>query len=80
MAVTADNPLTLLLVWAALDITELITQLVFADSPANNEKVVTSFSTRALGIGLLLWANIVSVAREVVLTFNPLHQVQVCFL
>lgn len=62
MAVTAENPLTLLLVWAALDITELITQLVFADTPANNEKVVTSFAARALGIGLLLWANIISIA------------------
>jgi hypothetical protein len=63
MAVTADNPLTLVLVWAALDITELITQFIFADSQANNERVVTSFATRSLGIGLLLWANIVSVAQ-----------------
>jgi hypothetical protein len=63
MAVTADNPLTLLLVWAALDLTELITQLIFADNSSNNEQVVTSFSTRALGIGLLLWANIISIAQ-----------------
>src|SRR5512139_331981 len=46
LAVTADNPLTLLLVWAALDITELITQLRSVDGPANSEKVVISFSTR----------------------------------
>jgi hypothetical protein len=63
LAVTADNPLTLLLVWGALDITELITQLRSVDGPANSEKVVISFSTRALGIGLLLWANIVSIAE-----------------
>jgi hypothetical protein len=63
LAVTANNPLTLLLVWGALDITELITQLRAVDGPANNEKVVISFSTRALGIGLLLWANIVSIAQ-----------------
>jgi hypothetical protein len=63
LAVTADNPLTLLLVWGALDITELITQLRAVDGPANSEKVVISFSTRALGIGLLLWANIVSIAE-----------------
>jgi len=62
LAVTADNPLTLLLVWGALDLTELVTQLRSVDGPANNEKVVISFSTRAAGIGLLLWANIVSVA------------------
>jgi len=63
LAVTANNPLTLLLVWGALDITELMTQLRAVDGPANNEKVVISFSTRALGIGLLLWANIVSIAQ-----------------
>lgn len=63
LAVTANNPLTLLLVWGALDITELVTQLRSVDGPVNNEKVVVSFSTRALGIGVLLWANIVSIAQ-----------------
>jgi len=63
LAVTADNPLTLLMVWGALDITELLSQLGSVDGPANNEKVVTSFFTRALGIGLLLWASIISIAQ-----------------
>lgn len=62
LAVTAGNPLTLLLVWSALDLAELITQLRAVQGEANNEKVVVSFSTRALGSGLLLWANIVSFA------------------
>jgi hypothetical protein len=62
LAVTANNPLTLLLVWAALDMTELLIQLRSVDGPANNEKVVVSFSTRALGIGVLLWANIISIS------------------
>ena len=72
MAVTADNPLTLLLVWAALDITELIAQLLSVEGPVNNEKVVTSFSTRALGIGILLWANIVSIAQGSVFNFQSI--------
>ncbi len=63
LAVTANNPLTLLMVWGALDMAELVTQLWSVDGPANNEKVVTSFSTRAFGIGLLLWASIVSIAQ-----------------
>ncbi|MBK8419045.1 hypothetical protein [Candidatus Villigracilis saccharophilus] len=63
MAVTSDNPLTLVLVWGALDITELITQITSADSAADNEKIVISFSTRALGISLLLWAHIVSISQ-----------------
>lgn len=62
LATTANNPLTLLLVWASLDLVELISQLVSVNGPSNNERVVIAFSTRAFGIGLLLWANIVSVA------------------
>jgi hypothetical protein len=62
LAVTADNPVTLLLVWGALDLTELITQLRSVDGPVNSEKVVVAFSTRALGIGFLAWANVISVA------------------
>jgi hypothetical protein len=63
LAVTAANPFTLLLVWSALDLTELITQLRSVEGPSNNEKVVISFSARALGSFLLLWANIVSIAN-----------------
>lgn len=63
LAVTADNPFTLLLVWSALDLTELVIQLRSVEGLANNEKVVISFSTRVLGSFLLLWANIVSVAK-----------------
>lgn len=62
LAVTANNPVTLLLVWGALDIADLVTQLRSADAPAQSERAVISFSTRVFGIGLLLWANTVSVA------------------
>jgi hypothetical protein len=62
LAVTADNPVTLLLVWGALDLTELIVQLRSVDGPASSEKVVIAFSSRVLGIGMLAWANVVSVA------------------
>ena len=72
LAVTADNPLTLLLVWAFLDLTELLTQLRSVEGKANNEKVVTSFSTRAFGLTLLLWANIVSVGEGSALTFQTM--------
>ncbi len=80
MAVTADNPLTLLLAWAALDITELVSQLVNVDGPSNNEKVVTSFSTRVLGIGILLWANIVGIAQGGSFNFQSIPQSAGVFL
>ena len=72
MAVTADNPLTLLLVWAALDFTELAAQLLSVEGTSNNEKVVTSFSTRTLGIGFLIWANIISIAQGGVFNFQSM--------
>lgn len=62
LAVTANSPLTLLLVWASLDLVELITLLSSVNGAASSERVVISFSTRALGIGLLIWASIVSIA------------------
>ncbi len=72
LAVTAENPLTLLLVWAALDLTELVTQLRSVDSPAFSERVVIGFATRAAGLGLLLWANIVSASTGNRLNFDAL--------
>ena len=44
LAVLANNPLSLLMAWAAIDLTELITQLRSVDGPQPSEKVVTSFS------------------------------------
>jgi hypothetical protein len=72
LAVTADNPLTLLLVWAALDLTELATQLGSVKGAANNEKVVISFSTRTLGTGALLWAGLLSLADGSAFDFQTL--------
>ncbi len=60
LAVTAANPLTLALVWAALDILELITMLRAAADAESSERAVIAFSTRAAGIILLLLANAVS--------------------
>lgn len=72
LAVTADNPFTLLLVWSALDLTELVTQLRSVNGASNNEKVVISFSTRVLGSFLLLWANIVSIANGSAFDFQSI--------
>lgn len=63
LAVTANNPLTLVLVWAALDLAELFTQLRSVETPEASERVVVAFSAKVVGIGLLLWANILSAAQ-----------------
>ena len=61
LAVTAANPLTLALAWAALDFTELIIMLRSVNDSISSERIVISFS-RAAGIGLLIWANVVTSA------------------
>ncbi len=70
LAVTSANPLTLLLVWSAFDLAELITLLRSVDGPSASERVVIAFSTRLTGIGLLLWANIVSISSGSTLEFT----------
>jgi hypothetical protein len=70
LAVLADNPLTLVLVWAAIDLTELITQLASVDGETASERVVAGFAARMLGIGLLLWAGLSSLWHGTPLDFS----------
>lgn len=57
LAVTADNLLTLALIWAAFDLTELIIQFRFVEDPKRAESAITAFAFHALGILTLLWAD-----------------------
>ncbi len=70
LAVLADNPLTLLIAWSAIDLTELVTQLRSVDGPQPSEKVVTAFATRVAGLGVLLWASMVSIAAGAPMNFQ----------
>ena len=70
LAVLADNPLSLLMVWSAIDLAELTTQLRSVDGPQPSEKVVTAFAARVAGISVLLWANMVSISTGSPLNFQ----------
>jgi hypothetical protein len=59
LAVTANNPLTLVLVWAALDLAEVITMLRSLKERGPSERTVIGFSVRAVGIVLVLLAQVV---------------------
>lgn len=69
LAVTADNPLTLVLIWAAIDLAELVSQMRFAEGPKVNERIVTSFASRVTGSLILLWASMVSASSGSVFDF-----------
>jgi hypothetical protein len=70
LAVVADNPLTLVLIWAAIDISELIAQMRVVEDPKLSERIVVSFASRAAGILVLLWADMVSIANGQTLDFR----------
>jgi hypothetical protein len=70
LAVVADNPLTLVLIWAAIDISELIAQIRVVDDPKLGERVVVAFAARVAGILVLLWADMISVSNGQVLDFR----------
>ena len=62
LAVVADNPLTLVLIWGAIDIVELAVQIWFVKDPKLSERVVIAFASRATGILFLLWADVIGAA------------------
>jgi hypothetical protein len=70
LAVVADNPLTLVLIWAALDLSELVVQIRLLENPRLSERAVVAFASRAAGILVLLWAGMVSVSAGQVLDFR----------
>ncbi len=62
LAVVSDNTLTLVLIWAAIDLVELIAQIWFVEDPQLSERVAIAFASRATGILILLWADIIGAA------------------
>ncbi len=70
LAVIADNPLTLVLIWAAIDISELVAQMRVMEDPTLSERAVIAFASRAAGILVLLWADMVSLANGQALDFR----------
>lgn len=70
LAVTADNPFTLVLLWAAIDLAELIAQIRIVEQPHLSERVVVAFASRVIGILILLWADMVSLSNGIVLDFR----------
>lgn len=70
LAVTADNPLTLVLLWAAIDMAELISQIQIVEEPKSSERIVIAFAAHVAGILVLLWADMVSINNGIILDFR----------
>jgi len=71
LTVSGNNPLTIVIAWFAIDITELAI-LLSTVKEEKSEEIVISFSIRLAGIFLLLWASIVSIANGSPLSFSEI--------
>ena len=60
LAVCAGNLLTLLLVWAGLDLIELVAWLSKVDGEESNQRVMLTFSSRIVSQIILFWAVIIA--------------------
>ena len=72
LAVAAENPLTLLLAWSAIDLFELVTMLRSATGESQSRGVIIAFAARLAGTALVLWANLVSVSAGTPLDFRSI--------
>ena len=72
LAVAAENPITLVLAWSAVDLAELITMLRSTVGDDQNKGVVIAFTARVVGTGLVLWADLVAVAGGILLSFQAI--------
>ena len=70
LAILANNPLTLALVWAAIDLSELAAQIRIAQGERANERAVSGFAARVLGIVVLILAGMVSLSSGSPLDFQ----------
>lgn len=72
LSVIAGNLLTLLIAWTALDLAELFIRLAGASKPADSERVMFSFSARAISILLVMGVSAVGLASPLGLGFQAL--------
>ncbi len=72
LAVAAENPLTLLLAWSAIDLFELITMLRSTEGENQSQAAIIAFAVRLAGTGLVLWADLVSVSAGTSLDFRSI--------
>ena len=70
LAILAENPLTLMLAWAMMDLAEVVMLLQRVSDSQQRERIVITFSVRLMGIFVLLTGAMVAQARGEYLTFK----------
>lgn len=70
LAVSAANPLTLILVWTAIDFFESLIRLALIESQEKVGSVILSFSLRILGTSLFVWSAVVGAKGYLPMSWN----------
>ena len=73
LAALAKTPLTLALVWTAIDFADLAVQIRATQGERASERVVSGFAARALGTGILILAGMVSLSSGSPLDFETVQ-------
>ncbi len=63
LAVAAENPLTLILAWSAIDLAELLAMLRSTEGEERSRGVVIAFAARVTGTLLVIWVNLISIGH-----------------
>lgn len=72
LAVFAENPITLLLAWAVMDLSETLMLLLRVSTSGQRERVVVALSVRLIGILLVVIATIQSISLGKTVVFNAI--------
>jgi hypothetical protein len=72
LALTAENPLTLILAWSAIDLAELVSMLRSTIGEEQNQAVIIAFTSRVVGTGLVIWACLIATASGTMLNFQSI--------
>jgi hypothetical protein len=73
-AIHAGNMLTMIMAWAALDLTLLVILLFSTNQSKARERIIFAFSIKAVGILLLLWASITAYTPGAQMSFESAAQ------
>lgn len=72
LAVSAGDPLTLILVWAAIDAAELMVMLRSTEGEFRSQSVVLGYAIRVTGMGAVIGAGVINAAARLPMGFDAI--------
>lgn len=70
LAVSSGDPVTLILVWSAMDISELVVMLRSAGNEGQIKNVILAYAVRVIGMGMIIGASVLDASKLQIWAFN----------